>query len=78
MINLPTSVGMYRIYGHSASELPQSPHKRGDVPSPSRLDSIPLGISPQAWGCTEPGGQVCPGPGNLPTSVGMYRRRYSF
>ena len=53
LLNLPTSVGMYRnqLKGHGNSG--ESPHKRGDVPMSLSDSRSTFGISPQAWGCTE-------------------------
>ena len=72
-VNLPTSVGMYRVSIRFTISVPESPHKRGDVPFDRRIGDGEFSISPQAWGCT---GIMVPEderPDNLPTSVGMYR-----
>ena len=52
-LNLPTSVGMYRVNFRLKVRHIQSPHKRGDVPHYDVLKSLTKLISPQAWGCTE-------------------------
>ena len=71
--NLPTSVGMYRVYRRHNGDTTQSPHKRGDVPALFRPQSSIERISPQAWGCTDCQHNPLSTPANLPTSVGMYR-----
>ena len=72
--NLPTSVGMYRTQRRRSDYIWKSPHKRGDVPDMFRYDGTNWRISPQAWGCTGGRSSNFGGNGNLPTSVGMYRR----
>ena len=71
--NLPTSVGMYRVFSIQPPLVFQSPHKRGDVPKRDTLITVRREISPQAWGCTENQNPIGAHSRNLPTSVGMYR-----
>ena len=73
IINLPTSVGMYRRSANSMCSGSQSPHKRGDVPMPREISFTVTAISPQAWGCTDVRNYFALQAVNLPTSVGMYR-----
>ena len=73
VMNLPTSVGMYREQMMHSRSLSQSPHKRGDVPSFQMISNRLLQISPQAWGCTSSEPSQLQLIANLPTSVGMYR-----
>ena len=76
-VNLPTSVGMYRVAMPRGGTSGESPHKRGDVPRSIPIFPNQIKISPQAWGCT---GAVVRHVlmthpiRNLPTSVGMYPR----
>ena len=73
VMNLPTSVGMYRAALWTLLGAVKSPHKRGDVPD-ADSDRIPaIAISPQAWGCTVKDRAGTVAYANLPTSVGMYR-----
>ena len=50
--NLPTGVGMYRLNDLEGVSAPESPHRRGDVPTAEWADYPTIQISPQAWGCT--------------------------
>ena len=73
IVNLPTSVGMYRVPSRYLRTKSKSPHKRGDVPLANRGLLTILQISPQAWGCTVLSRIANVFCDNLPTSVGMYR-----
>ena len=74
LVNLPTSVGMYRRINFRLNNEKQSPHKRGDVPHRGVPAAPQPSISPQAWGCTADRDAHGNRDANLPTSVGMYRR----
>ena len=76
LLNLPTSVGMYRRLCLFALPGRKSPHKRGDVPFYHISDWLCDRISPQAWGCTGPTENYRQMGRNLPTSVGMYRSEH--
>jgi len=50
--NLPTDVGMYRKGIKIQRLIPESPHRRGDVPPHVTIVTGTTAISPQTWGCT--------------------------
>ena len=73
--DVPTHVGVDRQAGQAAGPLERCPHARGGGPGAVRVGDTVWRMSPRTWGWTD--GAVVEGPQELdvPTHVGVDRRR---
>ena len=76
-LEIPTRVGMDRRSARASRSTSRDPHARGDGPKDRLAELLYEGRSPRAWGWTDGDRRAGGGRHEIPTRVGMDRRRSS-